>query len=213
MRGTLVLKSRSAPLRIDHAKVARELPPLIVGAIQRRVQSGQDIEGKSFRAYSKSYQKTLAAMGEAGNADLRLTGGLMNSIRLLRVEKQSATRTVLHFGPGAGTSPQVRAPGEEERSYAREKNRMRSDKAYAKAGGPLRQKQAERLQSAMDKETARATRGRSIRTGKRSPPHNLLGLWLHKGTSRTPARPWLGLSPAQRKDVAARLVRMGIWRS
>jgi hypothetical protein len=190
MRGTLVLKSRSPPLRIDHAKIAKELPPLIVGAIQRRVQSGQDIEGKSFRAYSKSYQKTLAAMGEGGSTDLRLTGGLMNSIRLLRVEKQSATRTVLHFGPGAGTSPQVRAPTAKKQAA-----NQRAEKRDNARLGVSRQ------------------RGASVRTGKRGPPHNLLGYWHHKGMGNNPARPWLGLSRAQRKDVAARLVRMGIWRS
>lgn len=33
-------------------------------------------------------------------------------------------------------------------------------------------------------------------------PHNIVGAWLHNGTARMPARPWLGLSPDDQEQLA-----------
>ncbi len=33
-------------------------------------------------------------------------------------------------------------------------------------------------------------------------PHNVLGAWIHNGTGRMPARPWLGLSPKDQADLS-----------
>lgn len=43
------------------------------------------------------------------------------------------------------------------------------------------------------------------RTGRRGPPHNLLGAWLHHGHGRLPPRPFMGLSSEGRKEIAAAL--------
>jgi hypothetical protein len=45
-------------------------------------------------------------------------------------------------------------------------------------------------------------------SGRRGPPHVLVGAWLHHGTEHMPARPWLGLSPSDR-DALARDIRAG----
>jgi hypothetical protein len=55
--------------------------------------------------------------------------------------------------------------------------------------------------------------GRAKRTGRMSPPHSRLGSWLHHGTGRMPARPWLGLSPSSRARVLALLRKSAIFRS
>lgn len=43
--------------------------------------------------------------------------------------------------------------------------------------------------------------GVAHRTSRRSPPHNVLGAYLHYGTATAPARPWLGLSSEDRKSL------------
>jgi len=46
------------------------------------------------------------------------------------------------------------------------------------------------------------------RTGQRSPPHNVMGAWLNDGTDKMPARPHLGLSDAEMKSIADKLIRL-----
>lgn len=51
------------------------------------------------------------------------------------------------------------------------------------------------------------------RTGKRSPEHNVLGYWLHKGKGNLPPRPWLGISPTGMKQLLNKLARLGFVKS
>ena len=148
-------------LRLDVRRLSQPLVPLIIGKIQERVRAGKDIFDHAFRGYSAGYKKTLSEMGEDPRVDLRLTGGLLNSLRLLRTT-QSQDRVTLTIGVGTGTSAQVASP--------------------------------RRLKSGKRPKTLRARR-----TGRRSPAHNILGAYLHKGTPKMPARPWLGLSPSQQR--------------
>ena len=53
-------------------------------------------------------------------------------------------------------------------------------------------------------------RAAATKTGKRSPPHSLLGLWLHRGTPHMQARRWLGLSAQGKRDVVAAIQRVGV---
>jgi hypothetical protein len=50
--------------------------------------------------------------------------------------------------------------------------------------------------------------GRAQQTGRRSPPHNVLGTYLERGTSKMPARPHLGITPEERKRVSALLQKL-----
>jgi phage gpG-like protein len=43
--------------------------------------------------------------------------------------------------------------------------------------------------------------GRAKRTTGRSPPHNVLGYWIENGTSTMRARPFMGLTPEQEKQL------------
>lgn len=46
--------------------------------------------------------------------------------------------------------------------------------------------------------------------GKRGPAHNVVGLWLHRGTMHMPARPWLSLTVDERRRLVALLLRSGL---
>ena len=50
--------------------------------------------------------------------------------------------------------------------------------------------------------------GRMAVSGGRSPPHNVLGAYLHYGTVHMPARPWAGFTPEDRKIIAAKAAKM-----
>lgn len=50
-------------------------------------------------------------------------------------------------------------------------------------------------------------KGRAKRTGKRGPAHNILGAWLHFGTPKMPARPFLGLTQKERQKISKALTR------
>lgn len=49
--------------------------------------------------------------------------------------------------------------------------------------------------------------GRAVRTGGRSPPHNVIGAWLHFGRGRMPPRKFLGLTPRERQKISKALTR------
>jgi hypothetical protein len=52
--------------------------------------------------------------------------------------------------------------------------------------------------------------GVARRTGGRSDTHNVVGYYLHVGTPRMPARPWLALSPSDRKAMREVLYRASV---
>jgi hypothetical protein len=137
---------------IDVEAIARRAAALVPGLILKRCSEGRDTSDKPFRPYSGSYMHALAAGGETTVVDLRLTGGLLNSVKLRETRKVPGG-VELVFAPDTGTSP-----------------------------------------------AASLAKGRAKRTGKRSPPHNVVGFWIHHGTPKMPARPWLGLSP---RDAAS----------
>jgi hypothetical protein len=154
-------------IKLDVQTLAKKIAPAIIGRVLERTAKGIGSDGKPFREYAPMTRERYRDMGEsADNADLRLTGGLLNSVHL-KSTYQSATGVLLVFGPDTGTSPQVAPP---------------------------------------EKGKARA-----VRTGERGPPHNLVGLWIHNGRGRMPARPWLGLSPADNEWVRQLIQRTGIF--
>lgn len=96
-------------INVDAAAVAQAIAPLAVGAIVDRTARGLDIHGRPFRTYSAEHRARLAAMGEAVDVDLRITGGLLNSVHVQRTEHSGDTVTLV-IGPDSGTSPTVAPP-------------------------------------------------------------------------------------------------------
>lgn len=85
--------------------IIARVPALIL----QRVAKGLDINDRQMAPYSAAYKETLAEMGEGQSVDLRVTGGLLNSVRHTHTDKDANGITV-HFAPDAGGSPQVRPP-------------------------------------------------------------------------------------------------------
>ena len=138
---------------IDLDAVAKVAAARVPGLILKRVSAGLDVNDRPFTPYSGSYMHQLVAGGEDVVVDLRLTGGMLSSVKL-RETRRTADGLELVFGPDAGTSPAVSLAA-----------------------------------------------GRAKRTGRRGPPHNVVGYWIHYGTPRMPARPWLGLSPRDAESL------------
>jgi len=159
---------RTGHITVDRKALEKRLVPLILGWVKNRTHEGRDVDDNPFAGYSSSYRRTLGRMGESGAVDLRLTGGLLGSLRHVRTETSSARLMVLVFGVGTGSSPAVRAPSK--------------------------------------------GRARAQRTGRRGPSHALVAMWLHRGTSVTPPRRWLGLGRGGEKMAARALGAMPVFR-
>lgn len=95
-------KTTGEPPRWNGAKVAKVIAALVPGMIIRRTGQGIDRTGSPFAPYSKSYREALAAGGESQAVDLRLTGGLMNSVKV-----RSDRDVTVTIAPDTGTSPAV----------------------------------------------------------------------------------------------------------
>ena len=149
----ITTKRSGTPVKFDAAKAAKVISAFVPGAILLRTAQGKSTTGAAFADYSDSYRKTLQAMGEDQKVDLRLTGGLLNSVKV-RDTVTAADYVQVTIAPDNGTSAQV----------VPKKKKMK-------------------------------------KTGKRGPPHNVLGYWLHHGTATTPARPFMGLTKEQEAEL------------
>lgn len=71
----------------------------VVDEIISRTSTGIDINGKSFKPYSKSYKKSdnFKIYGKDSTVDLKLTGSMLAD---LSVTKTSSTSVLLHFPTG-----------------------------------------------------------------------------------------------------------------
>lgn len=159
----ITTKRSGPPVKFDAAKAIRLIAGYVPGAIVRRTAQGLDTHGQPFAPYTPRYRQTLAKMGEDQSEDLRLTGGLMNSVKV-REKRVTAAGVEVVIAPDTGTSPQVVASG-----------------------------------------------GRAKRTGQQGPPHNVLGYWIHHGTATTPARPFMGLTPDQERELNQLLGRAKVF--
>lgn len=152
----VTITKRGQPPRFNGDGVARLIKGLVPGEILRRTDKGIGSDGKPFAQYRPSYggdNGTLARMGEDRKVDLRVSGGLMNSIKP-RSATIGADYVEVIIAPDTGTSPVWK-------------------KSATKSG--------------------RATRAK----GKQGPPHNIVGYWLHYGTPKMRARPFMGLTSEQ----------------
>jgi len=157
-----VTVTRSGAMKVDIERLIETLKVEAVARILRRTAGGTDMHDRPFKGYSAGYLKALGEGGEDSRVDLRLTGGLLNSVKVVRVERRGNTTTIV-IAPDTGTSPAVTLGD-----------------------------------------------GKAKRTAKRGPPHNVVGAYIHRGTPRMPARPWLGLSPKDRAAMRTVLYRAAV---
>ena len=155
----VTIRRTGKPYKFDASKVEKLIKAYVPGAIIRRTAKGISSTGSSFAPYRESYVAALRRGGEDTSVDLRLTGGRINSIKVVSVDV-SANSLRFTIAPDAGTSPAVTLAG-----------------------------------------------GRAKRTSGRSPPHNVLGYWIEHGTADMPARPFMGLTKEQEKELATLLDR------
>lgn len=90
----------------DLKAVATLLKSLVPSVIVQRVDAGRDINDKAFAGYSSGYVKALAKAGQNTNVDLRLTGGMLASVKARSVVL-TKDKLEIFFAPDAGTSPAV----------------------------------------------------------------------------------------------------------
>lgn len=94
-------------VKIDLAKGAKILGPLIVGEIKLAVSQGKDRDGRQMAAYSQSYAEAKGAAGrDPSRVDLVLTGGLMGSLDVRRTVV-TADGAEVDVGPDNARSPRV----------------------------------------------------------------------------------------------------------
>lgn len=149
--------------------IAALIKATVPGAILKRVDKGTDLENKQFAQYSRRYIETLQRMGEDTKVDLRLSGGLMNSVKAREtIIRDDSVEVVV--APDTGTSPVWKA----------------GDSGKGKAS-------------------------KSKRTDKQGPPHNKLATWLHYGTARMKARPFMGLTEEEWNRLLKEIARI-VWR-
>lgn len=102
----ITVKRTGPPVKFDPEKAAKVISAFVPGAILRRTAQGLDMHGDPFSPYQPSYREALADMGEDQRVDLRLTGGLMNSVKV-RERRLSPDGVAITVAPDTGTSPQV----------------------------------------------------------------------------------------------------------
>lgn len=201
----ITVTRRGRQPRFNATAVEREIKRIVPGMIIGRTERGLDIKGQPFAAYSPRYRNQLRRMGEDPKVDLRLSGGLLNSVKardaLLRADSVEVT-----IAPDTGTSPQYRAPSE-RRAY-RQAGLAEGRFAERDVARTLTKAEGRAFAKSLKYEQAGARR---IATGKQSPPHNVIGYWLHFGTPRMRARPWMGLDPTQEKYLRERIAAI-MWK-
>jgi hypothetical protein len=201
----IVVKKSGRPPRFNAEGIAREIQRFAPGAITRRTDQGLDIHGRPFASYSSRYQRKLRRMGEDTKVDLRLSGGLLNSVKA-RDAVVAADYVEVTIAPDTGTSPQYRAPS--ERRAFRQAGLAEGRFAERGVARPLTKAEGKAFAKSLKYEQSGARR---IATGKQGPPHNVVGYWLHYGTPKIKPRPWMGLDPKQEAYLREIIARV-MWR-
>lgn len=100
-----VTRSGKRP-QFDGKRAAELVAGYVPGAIIKRTGDGIDMDGNPFAPYTPGYLEALRIGGEDVRVDLRLTGGLMNSIKVRgRTVRQRSVSVIV--APDGGTSPAV----------------------------------------------------------------------------------------------------------
>lgn len=169
---------------LDTKAVLDWLSVQAVGMVQRRSAKGASSDGTPFRKYSDLYAMQLLSVGENDKVDLTRSGAYLASIgeRRRHIDPSGRGGYVV-IGPDTGTSPSMPLPP--PYVFSQDKSPEQRAEAFA------------------DWKAAPKKPGRS-------PPHNVLGALIERGTTRMPARPHLGLTAEERKRLAAQVLRYAI---
>lgn len=101
--GRITVRSRGH-IELDLQALAASIGPAAVGHVLTRVDEGKDLKDQPFEKYTRPYADWLTEVGENPmHVDLRLTGGLMNSVAVRDVAAKGDGFTMV-IGPGTGTS-------------------------------------------------------------------------------------------------------------
>lgn len=193
----ITIRKSGRPPKFNAQGIAREIQRFAPGAIVRRTEQGLDINGRPFAPYSRRYRNFLRRGGEAQNVDLRLTGGLLNSVKA-RDALLGADRVEVTIAPDTGTSPVWVPKAGGKKRYNRAMRRFEKAAAAGDYSSHLAGRQASKAY-------------RMQRTSKQSPPHNMVGYWLHFGTSTIKPRPWMGLDLKQAAYLREMIAKV-MWR-
>jgi len=187
--------------------IAREIQRFAPGAIVERVGRGLDVKGQPFAAYSPRYRGQLRRMGEDQKVDLRLSGGLLNSVKARDATLRADSVEVV-IAPDTGTSPVWKAKAGGKGRYERAIRKFNRMSAAGEYSTHIAGRQAAR---AYRSQRVFVTDEQGNRAAKQSPPHNVVGYWLHFGTPTMRARPWMGLDPKQEAYLLKRIAEI-MWK-
>lgn len=201
--GGITITRRGRQPKFNAEGIAREIRRFAPGAIIERTGRGLDVNGKPFAGYSPRYRRQLKRMGEDTKVDLRLSGGLLNSVKARDATLRADSVEVV-IAPDTGTSPVWKAKAGGKRRYNRAMRKFEKLSAAGEYSAHLAGRQVSR---AYRSQRVFIVDAEGNRSAKQSPPHNIVGYWLHFGTPKMQARPWMGLDPTQeeylRKRIAA----------
>jgi hypothetical protein len=107
----ITVKRTGKKLRFDVDIAAKIISTYAVGAVLRRVDRGMSLTGAAFAPYSRKYREALIKGGETTKVDLRVTGGLMSSLKAVTFTKKSIGEVDVRIRVGTGTSPAVSLGG------------------------------------------------------------------------------------------------------
>lgn len=203
----ITITKRGRQPKFNAAAVEREIKRFAPGAIIERVGRGLDIKGQPFAAYSPRYRGILRRMGEDPKVDLRLSGGLLNSVKARDATLRADSVEVV-IAPDTGTSPVWKAKAGGKKRYNRA---MRKFEKLSAAGEYSAHVAGRQVSRAYRSQRVFVTDEAGNRAAKQSPPHNVVGYWLHFGTPTMRARPWMGLDPTQEAYLRKRIAEI-MWK-
>lgn len=193
------IRRRPRMPRFDGRVAAALIKSLVPAWILKRANRGISADDVPFHPYSERHLAFLAAMAEDTKVDLRLTGGLLNSVKARNVEIEG-TRLVVTIAPDTGTSPRVTPPSLTKELAKTNAQRGGTSTTEGTLSGPLRRGASTKLGQALTP--------RMIKTGERGPAHNELAHWIHYGTKRMPARRFLALTEREEKELRAEIEKV-----
>jgi len=110
-------------LLLDH-KFGKRMALEMIGRIMLRTSRGRDWKNKPFRPYTPDYAKLRAKKGLTPDlVDLRVTGDMLGSISLVRIDEQPQGMRLL-IAPGTNRSRQGGPPQNMKAAYLEAKGRV-----------------------------------------------------------------------------------------
>lgn len=173
--------------KFDLEKAIATVKAFVPGAILARTDKGIDATGKAFTGYSAEYYAKLSGAGEDTKVDLRLTGGMLNSIKARKVTKSGGGAEIV-FAPGTGGSPEM--------AFVSQSTKTAKDKKFQHLSPSERADKKYKL----------------VKTGGRGPPQNVVAYWIHNGTDDMPPRPFLALTAKEVKYLQDLFIKVGLWK-